>query len=185
MKTTMANNDLIPEEIVVKQIYYIRGQKVMLDSDLATLYQVETKQLKRQVRRNIERFPGEDFMFELTPDEYSLISRSQNGTMKQGYNIKYAPMVFTELGISMLSSVLNSAAAIQVNIRIMRIFIRLRQILIDNTELKLEIERIRTKLESQDKNIDLLFGYLDELIEKKSQPMDRKRIGYMPDTDSF
>ncbi|GGB14415.1 ORF6N domain-containing protein [Mucilaginibacter rubeus] len=181
----MANNDLIPEEIVVKQIYYIRGQKVMLDSDLATLYQVETKQLKRQVRRNIERFPGEDFMFELTPDEYSLISRSQNGTMKQGYNIKYAPMVFTELGISMLSSVLNSAAAIQVNIRIMRIFIRLRQILIDNTELKLEIERIRTKLESQDKNIDLLFGYLDELIEKKSQPMDRKRIGYMPDTDSF
>ncbi|MFB0498743.1 hypothetical protein ABID99_004980 [Mucilaginibacter sp. OAE612] len=182
---TMANNDLIPEEIVVKQIYYIRGQKVMLDSDLATLYQVETKQLKRQVRRNIERFPGEDFMFELTPDEYSLISRSQNGTMKQGYNIKYAPMVFTELGISMLSSVLNSASAIQVNIRIMRIFIRLRQILIDNTELKLEIERIRTKLESQDKNIDLLFGYLDELIEKKSQPMDRKRIGYMPDTDSF
>lgn len=157
----------------------------MLDSDLATLYQVETKQLKRQVRRNIERFPGEDFMFELTPDEYSLISRSQNGTMKQGYNIKYAPMVFTELGISMLSSVLNSASAIQVNIRIMRIFIRLRQILIDNTELKLEIERIRTKLESQDKNIDLLFGYLDELIEKKSQPMDRKRIGYMPDTDSF
>lgn len=185
MKMTMANNDLIPEEIVVKQIYYIRGQKVMLDSDLATLYQVETKQLKRQVRRNIERFPGEDFMFELTPDEYSLISRSQNGTMKQGYNIKYAPMVFTELGISMLSSVLNSASAIQVNIRIMRIFIRLRQILIDNTELKLEIERIRTKLESQDKNIDLLFGYLDELIEKKSQPMDRKRIGYMPDTDSF
>lgn len=181
----MVNNDLIPEEIVVKQIYYIRGQKVMLDSDLATLYQVETKQLKRQVRRNIERFPGEDFMFELTPDEYSLISRSQNGTMKQGYNIKYAPMVFTELGISMLSSVLNSASAIQVNIRIMRIFIRLRQILLDNTELKLEIERIRTKLESQDKNIDLLFGYLDELIEKKSQPMDRKRIGYMPDTDSF
>ncbi|NVM64200.1 hypothetical protein FHW88_002528 [Mucilaginibacter sp. SG538B] len=185
MKITMVNNDLIPEEIVVKQIYYIRGQKVMLDSDLATLYQVETKQLKRQVRRNIERFPGEDFMFELTPDEYSLISRSQNGTMKQGYNIKYAPMVFTELGISMLSSVLNSASAIQVNIRIMRIFIRLRQILLDNTELKLEIERIRTKLESQDKNIDLLFGYLDELIEKKSQPMDRKRIGYMPDTDSF
>jgi len=81
----------------------------MLDSDLAKLYQVETKQLKRQVRRNIERFPGKDFMFELTPEEYILISRSQNGTLKQGYNIKYAPMAFTELGISMLSSVLNSA----------------------------------------------------------------------------
>lgn len=93
----MTNNELIPEEIVLNQIYYIRGQKVMVDSDLAKLYQVETKQLKRQVRRNIERFPGEDFMFELTPEEYTLISRSQNGTLKQGYNIKYAPMAFTEL----------------------------------------------------------------------------------------
>jgi hypothetical protein len=184
---TMANGELIPEEIVVKQIYYIRGQKVMLDSDLAALYQVETKQLKRQVRRNIERFPGEDFMFELTPDEYALISRNQNGTLKQGYNIKYAPMVFTELGISMLSSVLNSASAIQVNIRIMRIFIRLRQILIDNTELKQDIERIRTKLDVQDKNIEVVFSYLDELSKRidnsKSEKQPRKRIGYMPDTD--
>lgn len=159
----------------------------MLDSDLAKLYQVETKQLKRQVRRNIERFPGEDFMFELTPEEYALISRSQNGTLKQGYNIKYAPMAFTELGISMLSSVLNSASAIQVNIRIMRIFIRLRQMLMDTTELKLEIERIKTKLENQDKNIEVVFSYLDELSQRfehsESAKQARKRIGYKPDED--
>jgi hypothetical protein len=180
----MTNNELIPEEIVLNQIYYIRGQKVMLDSDLAKLYQVETKQLKRQVRRNIERFPGEDFMFELTPEEYALISRSQNGTLKQGYNIKYAPMAFTELGISMLSSVLNSASAIQVNIRIMRIFIRLRQMLMDTTELKLEIERIKVKLENQDKNIEVVFSYLDELSKRfehsERDKQTRKRIGYKP-----
>ena len=89
-------NQMIPDEIIMNQIYYIRGQKVMLDFDLAKLYEVETKQLKRQVRRNIERFP-EDFMFELTSEEYSF-SRSQNGTLKQGENIKYSPMVFTEQG---------------------------------------------------------------------------------------
>ena len=78
----MANSELIPEEILVKQIYHTRGQKIMLDSDLTRLYQVETKQLKRQVRRNLERFPGEDFTFEFTPDEYALISRSKNGSLK-------------------------------------------------------------------------------------------------------
>jgi len=183
----MTNNELIPEETVLNQIYYIRGQKVMLDSDLARLYQVETKQLKRQVRRNIERFPDEDFMFELTPEEYTLISRSKNGTLKQGYNIKYAPMAFTELGISMLSSVLNSASAIHVNIRIMRIFIRLRQMLMDTTELKLEIERIKTKLANQDKNIEVVFSYLDELSKSfqhsEAEKQARKRIGYKPDGD--
>lgn len=92
----MENSKLIvPEEIVISKIYYIRDQKVMLDMDLATLYEVETKQLKRQVRRNLERFPN-DFMFELTPEEYHFSSRSQNGTLKKGQNIKYAPMAFTE-----------------------------------------------------------------------------------------
>ncbi|MGY0038105.1 ORF6N domain-containing protein [Pedobacter sp. NJ-S-72] len=85
---------LIPEELVMNRIYYIRGHKVMIDSDLAELYEVETKQLKRQVKRNLERFP-EDFMFELTQEEY-YVSRCQNGTLKQGKNIKYSPMVFTE-----------------------------------------------------------------------------------------
>lgn len=169
----------IPDEIIMNQIYYIRDQKVMLDSDLAALYEVETKQLKRQVRRNAERFP-EDFMFELTPEEY-YNSRSQNGTLKQGENIKYSPMVFTEQGVAMLSSVLNSSRAIKVNIQIIRIFTRIRQMLTDNTELRLEIEKIKSKLDNQDKNMEVVFHYLDELIERKAEPQPRKRIGFKSD----
>lgn len=171
---------IVPDEIIMNQIYYIRGHKVMLDTDLAALYEVETKQLKRQVKRNIDRFP-EDFMFELTPEEYSF-SRSQNGTLKQGSNVKYAPMVFTEQGVSMLSSVLNSKRAIRVNIQIIRIFTRVRQILSDNTDIRLEIEKIKNKLDNQDKNMEIVFRYLDELLEKQEQPNPpRKRIGFKPD----
>lgn len=174
------NELLVPDEIIMNQIYYIRGHKVMLDADLAVLYEVETKQLKRQVKRNIDRFP-EDFMFELTPEEYN-VSRSQNGTLKQGSNIKYSPMVFTEQGVAMLSSVLNSKRAIKVNIQIIRIFTRIRQILADNTDIRLEIERIKNKLDNQDKNMEIVFRYLDELLEKQECPNPpRKRIGYKPD----
>lgn len=180
----MQKEAIITDEIISSKIYIVRGQKVMLDQDLAELYQVETKHLKRQVRRNIERFPGEDFMFELSPEEYQ-ISRSQIGTMKQGQNVKYAPMAFTELGISMLSSVLNSPAAIQVNIRIMRIFVHVRQILTDTTEIRLEIEKIRSELFNHGKNMEIIFAYLDELSNKIEfqQPAvnNRKRIGYKPD----
>jgi hypothetical protein len=169
----------VSDEVVISKIYFVRGQKVMLDQDLALLYNVETKQLKRQVRRNIERFP-EDFMFELTPEEYHL-SRSQNGTLKQGENIKYSPMVFTEQGVSMLSSVLNSKHAIRINIQIMRIFTKIRQMLMDNTELRLEIEKIKSKLDNQDKNMEIVFRYLDELIDKKPPLTTRKGIGYKPE----
>lgn len=175
----MGNDILLSEEAIVDNIYYIRGQKVMLDFDLAAIYNVETKQLKRQVRRNIERFP-EDFMFELSHSEYKDL-RSQFGTLKRGEHIKYLPMAFTEQGVSMLSSVLNSKQAIQVNIQIMRIFNRIRKALADNTELRLEIERIKTKLDNQGKNMEIVFRYLDELIERKSKPEPRKRIGYKSD----
>jgi len=175
----MAEELIIPEEIIMKQIYYIRDQKIMLDSDLATLYEVETKQLKRQVRRNAERFP-KDFMFELTPEEYHSL-RSQYGTLKQGEHAKYLPMAFTEQGVAMLSGVLNSKRAINVNIQIIRIFTRIRQMLIENTDLRLEIELIKTKLDNQDKNMEVVFHYLDELIERKTKPQTRKRIGYKPD----
>lgn len=173
----MAGNKLaIPEEVIMNKIYLIRGQKVMLDSDLAELYQVETKQLKRQVRRNLNRFP-EDFMFELTKVEYDFL-RSQTGTLKRGTHSKYLPIVFTEQGVSMLSSVLNSEQAIKVNIEIMRIFTKIRKVLMDNLNVKLEIEQIKKKLENQDKNIELVFSYLDELIEKQKNPLTRKKIGY-------
>ncbi len=175
----MIEKDLIPNEIILNKIYYIRGQKVMFDFDLAELYQVETKHLKRQVRRNIERFP-EDFMFELTIEEYNSL-RSQIGTLKRGEHVKYLPMVFTEQGVSMLSSVLNSKPAIIVNIQIMRIFTKVRQMLMDNTELRLEIEKIKGKLDNQDKNMEVVFRYLDELIERKYDAKPRKRIGYKSD----
>jgi phage regulator Rha-like protein len=129
------NSPAVPEEILMSKIYYIRGQKVMLDRDLAELYEAETKQLKRQVNRNTERFPL-DFMFELTPEESS---RCQIGTLNRGENIKYLPYAFTEQGVAMLSGVLNSKRAIAVNIQIMRAFTRLRQLLLDNTELHLAI----------------------------------------------
>jgi len=172
-------SQLIPDEIIMNQIYYIRNQKVMLDFDLAILYQVETKQLKRQVRRNHDRFP-DDFMFELSQDEYKIL-RSQIGTLKQGEHTKYLPMVFTEQVVAMLSSVLNSGRAIKVNIQIIRIFTRIRQVLMDNTDLRLEVEKIKTKLNNQDKNMEIVFRYLDELVDKKNEPQERKMIGYKPE----
>ena len=176
------NNDnvLIPDEIIMNQIYYIHGHKVMLDTDLAALYEVETKQLKRQVKRNIDRFP-EDFMFELGNEEQKIL-RSQFGTLRHGEHSKYNMMVFTEQGVSMLSSVLNSKRAIKVNIQIIRIFTHIRKILTDNTDIRLEIEKIKNKLDNQDKNMEIVFRYLDELLEKQEQPNPpRKRIGFKPD----
>ena len=171
-----ANLTTLPDEVLMNKIYIIRNQKVMLDSDLAELYGVETKQLKRQVNRNIERFPA-DFMFELTKQEAE-VSRCQIGTLKQGENIKYLPYVFTEHGVLMLSSVLNSPKAIQVNIQIMRLFTRIRQSLSDNTELRLMIEEIRKKTDNNTKNIEVVFQYLDELIDKKEKSKPRTQIGY-------
>lgn len=168
--------EAVPDEIIMNQIYYIRGQKVIVDNDLAILYEVETKQLKRQVRRNIARFPN-DFMFELTQDEYISL-RSQNGTLKKGEHSKYLPMAFTEQGVAMLSSVLNSDRAIKVNIQIIRIFTRIRKMLADTTEIRLEIEQIKSKMHNQSKNIELVFQYLDELLEKKENLQPRKTIGY-------
>ncbi|WP_136667762.1 ORF6N domain-containing protein [Flavobacterium sp. H122] len=173
----MSQNEIsIPDEIISDKIYFIRGQKVMLDKDLAGLYQVETKNLKRQVRRNIERFP-EDFMFELTDFEMDSL-RSQFGTLKRGQHSKYALMAFTENGVSMLSSVLNSPTAIKVNIQIIRVFTKIREALNDTLSLKLEIEQIKKKLENQNKNIELVFNYLDELMEKQEKKIERTKIGY-------
>lgn len=167
----------IPDEIIMSQIYYIRGQKVMVDRDIAELYGVETKQLKRQVNRNIERFP-DDFMFELTQSEFEIL-RSQIGTsrLKHGGE-RYLPMAFTEQGVAMLSSVLNSKRAISINIQIIRIFTKIRQMLLDNTEVRLAIEKIERKTENNTKNIELLFQYFDESNEKKETVKPIKKIGY-------
>lgn len=172
-------NTLIPDETLMSKIYFIRDQKVMIDEDLAELYGVPTKRLNEQVSRNIDRFPA-DFMFKLTDDEFTNL-RSQFATSSWGGR-RNPPNVFTEHGVLMLSSVLNSKQAIKVNIQVMRIFTRIRQMFLDNTELRLEIELIKKKLDNQDKNMDIVFRYLDELIEKKADQQERKRIGFKPDS---
>ena len=170
------NEIIIANEEISNKIYFIRNQKVMIDVDLATLYGVETKQLKRQVRRNIERFP-EDFMFELTGVENEIL-RSQFGTLKHGGHSKYLPMAFTEQGVAMLTSVLNSALAININIQIIRVFTKMRVALTDTLSMKLEIEEVKKKLINHDKNIELVFSYLDELVDKKENEIERTKIGY-------
>ena len=173
-------NLIIPDEIISNKIYLIRNQKVMLDRDLAELYQVETRILKQSVKRNINRFPA-DFMFELTKDEFENW-RSQFVTSNSDkMGLRYAPMVFTEQGVAMLSSVLRSDRAIAVNIKIIRIFTKMRDVLNDNLSLRLEIEGIKKKLNNHDKNIELVFSYLDELVEKKENKEERTQIGYKKD----
>jgi len=162
---------VIPDEAIINKIYLIRESKVMLDSDLAELYGVETRRLNEQVKRNLLRFP-EDFMFQLSEDEFNNL-KSQIATSSWGGRRK-PPFVFTEHGVLMLSSVLNSERAIKVNIQIMQV----RQLLTDNLSVKLEIEEIKKKLANQDKNIELVFNYLDELIEKQENPKPHKLIGF-------
>ncbi|MBS9766602.1 MAG: ORF6N domain-containing protein [Flavobacteriaceae bacterium] len=173
----MSKELIIPNQMISNKIYLIRNQKVMLDRDLAELYQVETRTLKQSVRRNIERFP-EDFMFEMTDEEFqnwrSQIVMSNSDKM----GLRYKPMVFTEQGVAMLSSVLRSERAIAVNIRIIRVFTQMRELLNDNLSLRLEIEEIKKKLTNHGKNIELVFSYLDELIDKKEKEKPRVKIGY-------
>jgi len=141
------------------------------------LYEVETRVLKQAVKRNIERFP-EDFMFKLTKEEFTNW-RSQfvtsNSSDKMG--LRYAPFAFTEQGVAMLSSVLHSKKAIDVNSIIIRVFTKIKQTLSNNINLSLEIEKIKKKLTNQNKNIELVFSYLDELIDKK-ESSERTKIGY-------
>ena len=153
----------IPDEIITSKIYLVRDKKVMLDEDLAELYGVETRRLNEQVKRNIGRFP-EDFMFQLTKEEFDILI-FQIGASNWGGRRKL-PYAFTEQGVAMLSGVLNSELAITVNIQIMRVFTKVREILMDNLSVRLEIEEIKKKLVNQDKNIELVFSYLDEMIEK-------------------
>jgi len=160
----------VPLERITGKIYFIRGQKVMLDRGLAELYEVETKVLKQAVRRNIDRFP-EDFMFELTKDEFEIL-RSQIVTSSWG-GTRYQPMAFTEQGVAMLSSVLNSRRAIQVNIQIMRAFTQLRQMLSTHADLKRKIEAMEKKYDQQ---FQIVFEAIKQLLETESKP--RKKIGF-------
>jgi hypothetical protein len=181
----MSELSLLSEETISNKIYFNRNQKVMLDSDLALLYGIETKVLNQAVKRNISRFP-EDFMFQLTEIEFQNL-KSQIVTSSWG-GARKLPSAFTEHGVLMLSSVLKSDKAIQTNIQIMRIFAKVRQMLLATTEMKIDILQIQKKLENHDKNIELVFSYLDELAEKKendpslqgelAKQNNRVKIGY-------
>ena len=167
-------NILIPREIIEQKIFLIRGQKVMLDSDLALLYGVSIKRLNEQVRRNCRRFPA-DFMFQLTKEE-SEVLRSQFATLEKGrgQHRKYLPYAFTEQGVAMLSSVLNSERAISVNIEIMRAFVRLRQLLSTHKDLARKLEELEKKYDEQ---FAVVFRAIRELMTPPEPPKKRP-IGF-------
>jgi phage regulator Rha-like protein len=169
--------EIVPQELIESKILFVRGKKVMVDRDLALLYEVETKMLNRAVRRNIERFP-EDFMFQLSREEYAELLRCQFGTLKRGQHSKYLPYAFTENGVAMLSSVLNSDTAIQVNIQIMRTFTKIREMLATHRELKQKIENMEKKYDYQFK---VVFDAIKQLIEPPQKP--RRSIGFLSDRD--
>ncbi len=168
-----SETNLIPIETIESKILLLRGRKVMLDRELAALYGVETKHLKRQVKRNIERFP-DDFMFQLSVQEFT-DWRSQfgasNSSEKMG--LRYPPYVFTELGVAMLSSVLNSKQAIQVNIQIMRAFTKLRDMISTHKEMQKKIDDMEKKYDNQFK---IVFDALRQLIEPPAKP--KGKIGF-------
>ena len=168
------SQSIVPVELIEKKIYLIRGQKVMLDSDLAELYRVETKVLLQSVRRNINRFPS-DFMFQLTKEEFDNL-RTQIVTSSSWGGRRYLPYVFTELGVAMLSSVLRSDRAIQVNIAIMRAFVKLREILSTHKELAYKLAELERKIEGHDKEIKAIFEVITQLMNPPKKP--KRRIGF-------
>lgn len=183
-------------EIIQSKIYEIRGYKVMLDRDLAEMYGVETRILNQAVKRNLDRFEGEDFMFQLSKKEIDELSRSQIVILKSGSgsNIKYAPFAFTELGVAMLSSVISSKTAIQINRGIMRAFITIRQLVLNAPvdrvgELQTEMRELKACIEDMfaDQNdinedtrmqLDIISQSLAELQSKKKEEKPRRPIGY-------
>lgn len=173
------NEKEIAVELVATKILLVRGNRVMLDSDLASLYEVETKNLNLQVKRNKERFPN-DFMFQLTKKE---ALRLQNATSKRGGR-RYLPYVFTEQGVAMLSSVLNSERAIEVNIAIMRAFVRMREILLTNKDLAVKIEALELKYKNHDLKLSEYDAHIGAIFEAIKQLMttapvpEKPKIGF-------
>ena len=180
---------VIALERIESHIFLMRGQKVMLSTHLAELYEVEPRGLVQAVKRNIERFP-DDFMFQLMREETTILrsqsvilkgddpaaSRSQSVTLKRGQNIKYPPYAFTEQGVAMLSSVLHSQRAVMVNVEIMRAFVRLRQMLASNADLARKLATLEKKYDAQFK---IVFDAIRELMTPPA-PGKKRPIGFAP-----
>lgn len=182
-KTKKSDKQILPNEIVVNKIYIIRGMKVMLDRDLAALYEVETRVFNQAVKRNIERFP-DDFMFQLSKQEFEnwksqiVISNSE----KMG--LRKLPYAFTEQGIAMLSGIINSEKAIAMNIAIMRAFVEIRRMALNNKLIADKLNKIEDKLGTHDDQLNQIYQAIEDLLEEKVEQKDRsnrKRIGFRPD----
>jgi hypothetical protein len=167
--------ELIVEQKILNKICVIRGEKVMLDKDLAEMYGVETKTFNQSIKRNIERFP-KDFMFSLSEKEWVNL-RSQIVTSSWG-GARYKPNVFTEQGVAMLSSILNSKTAIEVNIRIIRVFTKMREYALTHKEILLQLSKLEKEVKGNSKDIENIFMVLKELLEKETKPMPRNKIGF-------
>lgn len=173
---------LVAEQKILNRIYVIRGQKIMIDEDLAEMYSVETKRLNEQVKRNIKRFP-KDFMFTLTEKEFNNL-KSQNATSslpdgKAGWGgRRKLPIAFTEQGVAMLSSILNSDTAIEVNIRIIRVFTKLKEFALTHKEILLQLAKLEKVVKGNSKDIENVFAVLKELIDKDAKQTPRNKIGF-------
>jgi len=173
---------VLSDEVILSKIYLIRKVKVMLDRDLAELYGVDTKYLKRQVRRNIIRFP-EDFMFELTDKELKYWRSQFVTSNKDKMGLRHLPYAFTEDGIAQLSTVLNSESAIKVNIQIIRMFSRLRRMALSHADILLKLEQLEKMELKHNRHIELIFEYLKQFEKTKQEELDfknRPRIGFKP-----
>ncbi len=182
---------------IQNRIYELRGERVMLDFDLAALYEVETRALNQAVKRNVERFPG-DFMFQLKPHEYQslryqldMIKRSSSSQivmmeLPQNRTDKYLPYAFTEQGVAMLSGVLHSAKAVQMNIAIMRAFVEIRRIALSHSDIKKQLQEIKKRIGTHDENIAQLYDAIENLLDEKAAQRkwdDRRRIGFKTDDE--
>lgn|SRR3989339_1725999 len=167
--------EMLPIERIEGKIYLVRGQKVMIDRDLAGLYGVLTKNLNKAVARNRRRFP-DDFMFQLSKEEYSAL-RFQTGTLEKGRHSKYLPFAFTEQGVAMLSSVLNSERAIEVNILIMRAFVKIKEALATHKEVSRKLKELEGRLDGTDAQVQSILEAIRKMVEPEQRP--KRRIGFI------
>jgi ORF6N domain-containing protein len=179
-KKAKSKEGIIPLEVVQQKIFVLRGRRVMLDRDLADLFDVETRVLNQAVKRNSDRFP-EDFMFQLSMEEARVLylSRSQSVTLKRGRNIKYRPHVFTEHGAVMLANVLQSPVAVRASIQVVRAFVHLRQILATHQDLARKMEALERKIGKHDTDLDAILEVLQELLEPPPSPATKRPIGFV------
>lgn len=173
---TEKKEEILPDEVLLNKIYFLREEKVMLDKDLAILYGVKPIQLRQQVKRNAIRFP-DHFMFQLNKAEIEIMV-SQNVIPSMKHLGGHLPYAFTEHGVLMLANVLKSERAIKISIRIIELFVKLRKFNVSYEDMRREMERIKEKVSNQDKNIELVFSYIDELSEKKEKRKNKPKIGF-------